>query len=312
MFLCQSTVSCVLTYVNQILIVVCYDNQLCWAQALMRITVFPDARAVGETLAGEIADGIAQAHEAGRRYLLGCPGGRSPRATYRALAEQVAARRLSLSRLVIVMMDDYVFPNGEGYALAPADAHYSVRRFAAHEIVAPLNAAAGTSHGITEGNVWFPDPADPAGYDDRLRGAGGLDLFILASGASDGHVAFNPPGTPADTRTRIVALADSTRRDNMGTFPEFANLDEVPANGVTIGVATIAELSARAVLIATGDDKQQAVAHLATADGYDPGWPASVAAICRQGSVYADTAAAPHLTDGQVTIHPSRRERQLP
>ena len=278
----------------------------------MQISVFPEARAVGQALAGEIAEGIAEANEAGRRYLLGCPGGRSPRATYRALAEQVAARRLCLSGVVIVMMDDYVLPDGGDYSLAPADAHYSVRRFATHEIVAPLNAAAEIGHGIGAGHVWFPEPANPAGYDDLLRAAGGLDLFILASGASDGHVAFNPPGTPADARTRIVELAESTRRDNLATFPGFASLDEVPSYGVTIGVATIAELSARAVLVATGSEKQYAVARLAAADGYDSAWPASVVAICRQGSVYADAAAAPRPTDGPVTIHPSRTERQLP
>jgi len=278
----------------------------------MQITVFPDARAVGETLASEIADGITQANEVGRRYLLGCPGGRSPSATYRALAEQVAGRQLGLSQLVIVMMDDYLLPNGEDYIPAPADAHFSVQRYAAHEIVAPLNAAADIGQGITAGHVWFPNPTDPADYDDLLRAAGGLDMFILASGASDGHVAFNPPGTPADARTRIVELPESTRRDNMVTFPGFATIDEVPGRGVTIGVATIAELSARAVLVATGDDKQQAVARLAAADGYDPAWPASVVAICRQGSVYADAAAAAvaavvatasNPADGLVPIH---------
>jgi glucosamine-6-phosphate deaminase len=320
-------------------IVVCYDNQLRRApddafmgptgsrlprpahapvyasrdgHALMQITVFPDTRAVGETLAAEIAEGIAQANEAGRRYLLGCPGGRSPRVTYRALAAQVAARRLDLSQLVIVMMDDYVLPDGGDYITAPADAHYSVRRYATHEIVAMLNAAAGAGNGITAGHVWFPNPADPAGYDDLLRAAGGLDLFILASGTSDGHVAFNSPGTPAGARTRIVELPESTRRDNLVTFPGFASLDEVPGHGVTIGVATIAELSARAVLVTTGSEKQQAVKRLAAADGYDPAWPPSVVAICPLGSVYADVAAAPHLTDGPVTVHPSCGERQLP
>jgi glucosamine-6-phosphate deaminase len=315
--------------VVQISIMVCYGNQPWRAtdvafmgltggsdkQALMKITVFPDTRAVGETLASEIADGITQANEVGRRYLLGCPGGRSPSATYRALAEQVAIRQLGLSQLVIVMMDDYVLPNGEDYIPAPADAHFSVRRFATHEIVAPLNAAAEIGHGITAEHVWFPSPADPAGYDDLLRTAGGLDLFILASGASDGHVAFNPPGTPAEARTRIVTLPESTRRDNMVTFPAFTSLDEVPSHGVTIGVATIAELSARAVLVATGDEKQQAVARLAAADGYDPAWPASVVAVCRHSSVYADAAAAAaasHPTDGLVPAHSLRTERQHP
>jgi glucosamine-6-phosphate deaminase len=258
----------------------------------MDITVFPDARAAGEALADEIARGIAAANQAGRRYALGCPGGRSPRATYQALAGQVADLRLDLTGLVIVMMDDYVVRVATGYTAVAATAHYSVRRFAAEHIAEPLSAAAGPGRGILPGHVWFPDPADPAGYDERLREAGGLDLFILASGASDGHVAFNPPGTPAHARSRIVDLPDTTRRDNLATFPEFRDLAEVPRHGVTIGVATIADLSARAVLVAAGADKQRAVTRLAAADGYDPSWPASVVAVCRDGAVYVDQAAA--------------------
>jgi glucosamine-6-phosphate deaminase len=258
----------------------------------MNVTVFPDAASVGEALAAEIADGMAAAAAAGHRYLLGCPGGRSPQATYRALARQVTARRLDLSGVVLAMMDDYVVPAGGSYVPAPADAHYSCRNFAATTIAGPLSAAAGPGRGITADQVWFPDAADPARYDDRLRAAGGVNLFILASGESDGHVAFNPPGTPENARSRVVRLADSTRRDNLGTFPEFGDLRQVPHYGVTVGVATIAELSARVVLVADGPAKRQAIARLMAAPGYDPAWPATVAAICRDASVYADRAAA--------------------
>jgi glucosamine-6-phosphate deaminase len=275
----------------------------------MHIIVFPDARAVGESLADEIACGIAAAGQAGRRYVLGCPGGRSPRPTYQALVSQVADLRLDLTRLVIAMMDDYVVPDGTGYTPAPAAAHYSSRRFATEHITGPLSAAAGPGRGILPGHVWFPDPADPAGYDERLLEAGGIDLFILASGASDGHVAFNPPGTPADARTRIVDLPDTTRRDNLATFPEFSDLTEVPRHGVTIGVATIAELSARAVLVVTGADKQQAVSRLAAADGYEPSWPASVVAACRDRAVYADQIAAGAVTSRTAPYLITQRNR---
>jgi len=266
----------------------------------MHITVFPDARAAVEALAEEIGCGIAAAEKAGQRYLLGCPGGRSPRATYQALAGQVADLRLDLTGLVIVMMDEYLAPDGTGYTPPTATAHYSARRFASEHIVRPLSAAAGSRRGILADHVWFPDPADPASYDERLLEAGGIDLFILASGASDGHVAFNPPGTPPDARSRIVELPDSTRRDNLATFPEFRDITEVPRYGVTVGVGTIAELSARAVLVATGPDKQRAVTRLAAADGYEPSWPASVVAICRNGGIYADQDAAGAATGSQA------------
>ena len=81
----------------------------------------------------------------------------------------------------------------------------------------------------------MPDPADPEEYDKRIADVGGIDLFLLASGTSDGHVAFNPAGTPVGTRTRVVGLTEQTRRDNLTTFPTFGGLDEVPLYGVTVG-----------------------------------------------------------------------------
>ena len=260
------------------------------------VTVFPDAAAAGSALATEIADGITAARAAGRRYLLGCPGGRSPRATYQALAAEVARRRLDVSHVVIVMMDDYL--DDRLRRVAP-DLHFSCERFARAEIVAPLNTSVS--------DIWLPDPADPAAYDTKLRDAGGIDLFILASGASDGHVAFNPPGTPASTGTRVVELAESTRRDNLATFPDFGDIGEVPRFGVTVGIATIAELSARAVLVANGPGKRLAVARLAEASRYDPGWPATVVAACRDASVFADRAARPdnheRFTHDEASAH---------
>jgi len=254
------------------------------------LTVFTDPAAAGAALASEIADGISAASANGRRYLLGCPGGRSPRPVYRALAAEVARRRLEISGVVIVMMDDYVVPDRGSYRRVRADEHYSCENFALNEIVAPLNAASATGP-IGPDRVWLPDPRDPAAYDDRLRTAGGINLFILASGQSDGHVAFNPPGTPEDSLTRVVRLADSTRRDNLGTFPGFRSIDEVPRYGVTVGIATIAGQSARSVLIATGQAKRLAVSRVATASSYESDWPATVVAACRGAAIYADQAA---------------------
>ena len=267
-------------------------------------TIFPDAEALGSALGREIADGIADAARSGRRYILGCPGGRSPVTTYAALARLVADERLDLSCVVIAMMDDYV-RNGDGrFSPVPGDAHYSVARFAAEQISAPLSAAAGPGRGITADRVWSPDPAHPEGYDARLMEAGGVDLFILASGDSDGHVAFNPPGSPADSRTRIITLAESTRRDNLNTFPDFASLDEVPQWGVSVGIATIVTAARRAVLVAPGPSKRTTVARIAASGGYDPGWPATVLCACRHPSLFVD-AAAVELPATAVSARPS-------
>ncbi|MBT0992987.1 6-phosphogluconolactonase [Cellulomonas sp. DKR-3] len=255
-------------------------------------TVHADAQALGAAAAALVADRIEAAGP--RPFLLGCPGGRSAASTYLALAEEVRRRGLDLSRLVVVMMDDYLVPDGDGGLRRedPAAAH-SCERFARLEIVAPLNAAAARGQGVADENVWLPDPADPAAYDERIRAAGGIDLFLLASGASDGHVAFNPPGSDAATTTRVVQLPDTTRRDNLATFPTFGgDLAAVPTHGVTVGIATIRDHSREVLMLVHGADKRGAVRRLAGADRYDADWPATVFVDCAHPHLFVDEAAA--------------------
>lgn len=250
---------------------------------------------LGRDAAEVVADGIAAAGLDARRFLLGCPSGRSPSTTYAALAELVAERRLDLGHVVVVMMDDYLVPGPDGtFRHEDEDAAHSCIRFGREQIVAVLSAAAGEGRGITDDRLWFPDPADPAAYDGRIRAAGGVDVFLLASGATDGHVAFNPPWSSADSRTRVVELPLATRTDNLATFPSFGgDLDRVPTHGVTVGIATIRELSKRVLMLVHGADKRTAAARLAAADGYDPSWPATVFAACHEPALLLDTAAAP-------------------
>ena len=87
-----------------------------------------------------------------------------------------------------------------------------------------------------------------------IRDAGGIDLQLLGIG-SNGHIAFNEPGSPADCRTRKVDLTADTIEANSRFFD---SLNEVPRHAITMGIATI--LEARSiVLMATGSGKAQAV-----------------------------------------------------
>jgi glucosamine-6-phosphate deaminase len=238
------------------------------------LRVFADADELGEALAEDV---LALYSAAGDRpFLLGCPGGRSLRSTYRALA----ARRPDLDRLVVVMMDEYVVDG----AAAPADAHYSCSRFTREELIEPL--------GLRAEQVWLPDPADPAAYDERIAAAGGIDLFLLASGASDGHVAFVPPGSPRDGRTAVLALTESTRRDNVATFPEFESVEDVPWHGVSVGLGTIGA-ARRLRLVLHGAGKRYAAERVLALDRFDPAWPASIVHDSADGEIWVDRKAQP-------------------
>lgn len=259
----------------------------------MKVQVHDTRSAIGATLAARIADGIRAANQAGRAYVLGCPGGRSPMPVYEALAAQLADMPLDCSRLVIAMMDEYLLVAPDGALTPPpASAHYSCRGFGEREILGRINSGLPAAFRIRPENFWMPDPSAPADYDLRLEEAGGIDLFLLASGAGDGHIAFNPPGSSRDSRSRVVALAEQTRRDNLATFPDFRSLDEVPSHGITIGVASIAALSKSAAMIVWGEGKREAWQRLSHAEAYDPSWPATIVVECSAAELHADRSAA--------------------
>jgi glucosamine-6-phosphate deaminase len=114
---------------------------------------------------------------------------------------------------------------------------------------------------IDPANAHIPDGtaadagAECARYERAITAAGGLGVTFLGLG-SNGHIAFNEPGTPFDSRTRVVTLSDSTRAANAALFE-----GSVPTQAITMGIATILE-SKSIVLLASGDKKRQAIERL--------------------------------------------------
>ena len=149
--------------------------------------------------------------------------------------------------------------------------------------------------GIARDRVHGPDPAEDriptagARYERLIADAGGVDLQLLGIG-SDGHLAFNEPGSSLASRTRIKTLTRSTREDNARFF---GSVDDVPVHVLTQGLATILE-ARHLVLIATGSRKAQAVA--AAVEGpLTASCPASVLQLHPHATVLLDDAAASGL-----------------
>ena len=262
--------------------------------AKARVEVLETADQIGARLAERLLSEIESARIAGRRYVLGCPTGRTPRPIYGAIAARLRAAPQDFSHLVLAMMDEYLIGDREHVEYAPSDKPWSCHHFARHEVVSRWNAALPESFRTGKDAVWFPDPTNPGRYETRIAEVGGIDFFILASGATDGHVAFNPPGSSRESRTRVIALSEQTRLDNLQTFPAFGSIDAVPRYGVSVGIATITEARS-AVMVLTGSSKRESLDRVLKAERYDPQWPATVIHEISSGEILADREASAAL-----------------
>jgi glucosamine-6-phosphate deaminase len=102
----------------------------------------------------------------------------------------------------------------------------------------------------------------------------------------NGHIGFNEPGSPRDSRTRVVELEAVTRADAAALF---GNLAATPTRAVTLGVATILEARSLRVL-AFGAAKREVVAR--ALDGpVGPDLPASYLRAHRDCRIWLDAAA---------------------
>ncbi len=93
-------------------------------------------------------------------------------------------------------------------------------------------------------------------YEDLIREKGGIDLQVLGIG-SNGHIGFNEPGSAIDSRTRVVVLEESSRRDNSRFFDD--DISKVPTHAISMGVATVLD-SKQIILMAKGEGKSDAIA----------------------------------------------------
>ena len=112
------------------------------------------------------------------------------------------------------------------------------------------------------------------------------DIQVLGIG-SNGHIAFNEPGTPFGRVTHIVDLAESTIKDNSRMFK---SIDEVPRQAFTMGLKNI--MNAKKILIlANGANKAKAVYGLVKGEVTEA-VPASVLQLHPDCTLVCDEAAA--------------------
>ncbi|GEL94767.1 glucosamine-6-phosphate deaminase [Cellulomonas composti] len=236
--------------------------------------------APGPELARIAADAIEKLLRVRPQAVLGLATGSSPLAVYDELARRHESDGLSFAQASAFMLDEYVG--------LPAQHPERYRNVIETEIASRVDFAPGAVHGpdgLADDLV-----AACAAYERAIADAGGVDLQLLGIG-TDGHVAFNEPGSSLASRTRIKTLTRQTREDNARFFG--GDVDQVPTHCLTQGLATI--MSARhLVLLAQGRGKAEAV-HQLVEGPVSAMWPGTVLQHHPHVTVLVDDAAASRL-----------------
>src|SRR3954471_17605921 len=207
----------------------------------MEVVVLPSYEEMSRAAAHVVADVL----NAKPNAVLGMATGSTPLGLYQELVRMHREEGLDFTQVTTFNLDEYV-------GLRPEHAqsyHYFMQEnFFRHVNIAPGNIyiPSGTTSNYRSFCEW---------YERRIEECGGIDVQILGIG-SDGHIAFNEPGSSLSSRTRLKTLAKSTIDDNARFFDKPG---DVPIYAITMGVGTI--LEARQILmLANGANKADAVA----------------------------------------------------
>src|SRR5258708_18125937 len=139
--------------------------------------------------------------------VLGLPTGRTPGGMYRHVVAECAREYYCFRDVTTFNLDEY--------AGIPRHHPGSYFTFMKQHLFDHIDIDPARTH-IPDGSAEDLD-AECARYEKAINAAGGLGLTFLGLGRN-GHIAFNEPGTPFDSRTRVVVLTESTLSVNAAFF----------------------------------------------------------------------------------------------
>ena len=174
----------------------------------------------------------------------GIATGETTRVMYALVAKLHKELKVDYSLCKTCNLDEYV-------GIAAHDKHsccYRINELLLHQInIKPENTY--IPNGLSD-----PPVKELEVFKEKIAYFGGMDFLVLGIG-TNGHIAFNEPGTPFDSNFHIAQLSEKTRIDK-ALF--FGGRDQVPVFGITMGIRNI--MMAREILaVAKGRDKAEAV-----------------------------------------------------
>lgn len=250
----------------------------------MRVIIEPTYELISQWAANYIAAKMIQAKPTAEKpFVLGLPTGSSPLGTYKELINLYKNGKISFQHVITFNMDEYVgIPEDH-----PESYHtFMKKNFFSHVDIQEKNV------NILDGNAKDLE-TECAGYEERIRKAGGIDLFLGGIGP-DGHVAFNEPGSSLTSRTRIKSLTTDTIIANSRFFDNDVN--KVPKTALTVGVGTVMGAK-EVVILANGHNKARALQQ-AVEGSVNQMWTITALQMHPKGIIVCDEAACAEIKVG--------------
>ncbi len=221
------------------------------------------------------ADLFISCLEAVENPLVVLPTGHTPLDMYRMLVTRHGHRRNLWDRMRFLALDEYIgLPPGD-----PRLLYGWLRKEFLDRIGHPESAR----------TIFYSDTPDPAAEAARidlwLQQNGPIDLAVLGLG-TNGHIAFNEPGSPFDEPAHVVLLTPETIAANAAYW---GSAERVPKMGMTLGLGNLAA-ARRTLLLVTGAHKA-AILDRVLHESVDPALPATYLRTIPGVSIVTDRAA---------------------
>lgn len=229
-------------------------------------------------------------------FVLGLPTGSTPLGMYRELISQYQAGKVSFENVVTFNMDEYIGLPPEHHE----SYHFFMKEsFFKHINIQPKNI--NILNGMTKDYE-----TECRNYEEKIKSYGKIHLFIGGVG-TDGHIAFNEPGSSLTSRTRVKTLTMDTIKSNARFFNNDINL--VPKTALTVGVGTITDAE-EVMIIANGENKAQAIRQ-AVEGSISQMWPISILQMHQHALIVCDDAATKDIQEETVKYFKEIENRTL-
>ena len=244
--------------------------------------IYNNGDIASKVVSDHIIERINQKTRRGEAFVLGLATGSTPINVYRNLIQAYKNGLVSFENVYTFNLDEY-FP---------------MDNRSIHSYVQFMHQNLFDEIDIPKAQIHIPDGTLPLekiddycdDYENKIAKLDGIDLQILGIGRT-GHIGFNEPDSSFESKTRLVWLDPTTRKDaSSGFFGE----KNVPKQAITMGMKTIMQ-SKEILLLAWGESKASIIKKVVEG-GVTTQIPASLLQKHNNCKIILDKVASSKLT----------------